>query len=125
MPASVFRLAADAVVLIHVSFVVFVLVGGLLVLRWPRMVWLHIPAAAWGVVVEYAGWICPLTPLEDDLRQRAGLAAYSGDFIAHYVLPVLYPEELTRHTQLVLGSVALTFNVIVYWRVLRRLGTVA
>jgi hypothetical protein len=125
MPASVFRLAADAVVLIHVAFVVFVLVGGFLVLRWPRMVWLHIPAAAWGVAVEYVGWICPLTPLEDDLRRRAGLSTYSGDFIAHYVFPVLYPEELTRHTQFLLGSVALAFNVIVYWRVLRRLRRVA
>jgi hypothetical protein len=120
MSPGTFRLAADAVVLLHAAFVLFVLAGGVLVLRWRWIAWVHLPAAAWGVLVEYAGWICPLTPLEDDLRRRAGEAAYSSDFIGRYVLPLLYPAALTRQTQLLLGSLALVVNVVVYWRVIRR-----
>lgn len=120
MPPGAFRLAADLVVVLHAAFVLFVLAGGVLVLRWRWSAWVHLPAVAWGVLVEYAGWICPLTPLEDELRRRAGAAVYSGDFIGRHVLPLLYPATLTRQTQLLLGSLALVVNVVVYWRVIRR-----
>jgi len=113
-------LLADLVVLLHVAFVLFVVLGGLLVLRWPRVAWLHLPAAAWGVFIEFAGWICPLTPLENALRARAGEAVYAGDFVGRYLLPLLYPAELTRPTQLALGLFALVINVVVYTLALRR-----
>jgi hypothetical protein len=111
---------ADAVLVLHFGFVLFVVFGGLLVLRWPRVVWAHIPAAVWGVAIEFGGWICPLTPLENALRAEAGEATYHGDFIARYLLPVLYPEGLTRTSQIVLGLVALVLNVAIYAGVLRR-----
>ena len=87
---------ADLVVLIHFAFVVFVVAGGLLVWKWPRVAWLHVPCALWGAAVEFGGWVCPLTPLENTLRVRAGEAGYQGDFVARHVMPVLYPEGLTR-----------------------------
>jgi hypothetical protein len=117
---NLFRLLGDAIVVAHVGFVLFVVFGGLLVLRWPRLAWLHIPAAGWAAVVEFADWICPLTPLENMLRERAGLTTYHGDFIERYVLPLLYPEHLTRATQIALGSAVLVLNVIVYWLLVRR-----
>src|SRR5690242_3476750 len=113
---ELFRLLADAVVVFHAGFVLFVALGGLLVIRWPRMAWLHLPAAAWGIAVEFADWVCPLTPVENVLRERAGMAAYHGDFIEQHVMPLLYPSRLTRGTQLLLGGVALTLNAVVYWR---------
>jgi hypothetical protein len=118
MSASFYRLLADGVVLIHLAFVAFVLLGSLLVLRWPRVAWLHVPSAAWGIAVELADWICPLTPIESVLRERSGLAVYHGDFIGHYVLPLLYPARLTRGTQLLLGCLALAVNAVVYWRLI-------
>jgi hypothetical protein len=78
------------------------------------MIWLHVPAVIWGVFIEFAGWICPLTPLENALRRQQGETAYQGDFIAHYILPVLYPEGLTRRDQLFLGGIALTVNLVIY-----------
>ena len=111
-----FRWLADFVLLVHFAFVVFVILGGLLVLRWPKVAWVHLPAAAWGVVIEFAGWICPLTPLENALRIRGGEPGYAGDFIGHYVAAVLYPAGLTRGAQIVLGLLALFINVVVYWR---------
>jgi hypothetical protein len=111
-------MAADLVVLVHAAFVVFVVCGGLLGLRWPKALWVHAPAAAWGVIVEYAGFICPLTPLEISLRQRSGEAGYHGGFVEHYVESLLYPASLTREWQIVFGTVALVVNVGVYWRVL-------
>ena len=113
-------LAADAVVVLHLAFVVFVALGGFLALRWPRTAWVHLPAAVWGAGIELTGWICPLTPLENELRRRAGREPYSGDFIAQYVLPVLYPEGLTRGTQIVMGVVVIAANVAIYAIVLRR-----
>jgi hypothetical protein len=113
------RLLADLVVLLHLGFVAFVVAGGLLVLRWPKVAWAHVPAAAWGVIVEITGWICPLTPLENLLRERAGRDLYRGDFVARYILPTLYPEGLTRETQLLLGAAVVTLNVLVYALVLR------
>jgi hypothetical protein len=107
-------LAADVILVLHLAFVVFVVSGGLLSIRWPRAAWIHVPAALWGVAVEVFGWYCPLTPLETVLRERAGGAAYEGDFIARYVLPVLYPDGLTRTAQIVLGVLALLLNLGVY-----------
>lgn len=109
-----YRLLADLVVLIHAAFVVFAVAGGLLVLRRPWVAWVHLPAAAWAVMIELAGWICPLTPLENLLRERAGLAQYGGGFIDHYVLRALYPAGLTRGVQWVLGSLVLLLNLGVY-----------
>jgi uncharacterized protein DUF2784 len=114
------HILADAIVVLHMGFVLFVVFGGFLVYRWPRMMWLHIPASAWGIAVEWAGWICPLTPLEDLLRERAGMPAYRGDFIEQYLLFVLYPSGLTRGAQFVLGSIALAVNVFIYWRLIAR-----
>jgi hypothetical protein len=105
---------ADLVALLHFLFVLFVLCGGVLALWYPRIIWLHVPAVAWGAWIEFSGGICPLTPLENRLRQARGEAGYEGDFIAHYLLPVLYPDGLTRTHQLVLGALALLFNVAVY-----------
>jgi hypothetical protein len=110
----IYRALADLVLVVHLAFVVFVVLGGLLVLRWPRLAWPHVPAAIWGVLIEYMGWICPLTPLENSLRMRGGEAGYSGGFIQHYIQPLLYPAGLTRTTQIVLGSVALILNLTVY-----------
>ncbi|HUF36258.1 MAG TPA: DUF2784 domain-containing protein [Gemmatimonadales bacterium] len=115
-----YHLLADLVVFLHLLFVGFVVAGGLLVLRWPRAAWLHVPAAVWGALIEFAGWICPLTPLEKWLRGLAGEAGYRGGFIEHYMLPVLYPAGLTREVQLVLGFLVVLLNVLVYWYVLRR-----
>lgn len=111
---------ADFVLVLHVGFVAFVLFGGLLVVRWPWLAWLHVPAALWGVLVEYAGLICPLTPLESTLRQQGGQAGYARGFIEHYLTAALYPADLTREVQILLGTLALAINVAVYWRVVRR-----
>lgn len=114
------RLMADLVVLVHVVFVAFVILGGFLVLRWPRLAWAHIPAAVWGVLIEFAGWICPLTPLEHWLRLRGGDAGYAGGFVEHYLLPQLYPVGLTRTTQWLLGAFALSVNLLAYGLVVYR-----
>jgi hypothetical protein len=111
---------ADLVVLVHFAFVLFVVVGALLVLRWPRLAWVHLPAAIWGVLIEYVGWVCPLTPLEAWLRRAAGEVGYAGGFVDHYILPILYPLGLTRVTQWVLGTVVLVVNAGVYAVVVAR-----
>jgi hypothetical protein len=113
-------LLADATVLLHVAFVIFVVCGGLLVARWPRIAWLHLPAALWGAWVEFAGWICPLTPLENWLRGQGGGIPYASGFIEHYVLPILYPSSLSRPIQWVLGGLVLLVNAVVYAIVLSR-----
>jgi hypothetical protein len=115
-----FQLLADLVLLLHLSFVAFVLLGGLLILRWPRVRWAHLPAVAWGVFIEYTNILCPLTPLEIALRQRAGQPGYGGSFIAHYLTPVLYPGGLTRTAQIILGTFALLLNAAIYLWVLAR-----
>jgi uncharacterized protein DUF2784 len=117
----IYRALADLVLVVHFAFVLFVVLGGLLVLRWPRAAWLHVPAAIWGVLIEYTGWICPLTPLENSLRMRGGEAGYSGGFIEHYIQPLLYPAGLTRSTQVVLGSLALVLNLTAYAIVVARM----
>jgi hypothetical protein len=116
----VYPALADAVLVAHFAFVLFVVFGGVLVRKWPRVAWAHVPAALWGVAIECSGGICPLTPLENSLRARAGEAQYHGDFIARYLLPVIYPEGLTRDVQLLLGTAALVLNVAVYISVFRR-----
>ena len=116
-----FRLLADATVVLHLAFVAFVLGGGLLAARWPRAAWLHLPAAAWGAWVELTGSLCPLTPLENWLRRRAGGGAYASSFVEHYFLPVLYPASLSRELQWALGALVLLVNAAVYgWILLRR-----
>ncbi len=111
---------ADLLVVLHLAFVVFIVLGGLLVLRWPWVAWLHVPSAVWGVVIEFAGWICPLTPLENWLREKAGGHGYPGGFVEHYLLPVLYPSGLTDGAPFVLGSLVLVINLAVYAAVLTR-----
>jgi len=114
------RVLADVVLVLHVLFVAFAVLGGLLAFRRPAVMWAHLPALAWGVTVEFTGWICPLTPLENVLRRAGGEAGYAGGMIEHYLLPLLYPEALTRETQWVLGGGLLAFNVLVYALLLRR-----
>lgn len=114
------RLAADGVLVLHLLFIVFVLGGGLLALRWRRAPWLHLPAAAWGVFIEASGRICPLTPLENRLRAAAGQAGYEGGFIEHYLLAVIYPAGLTRDIQFVLAAVVIVVNLMIYFWVWRR-----
>lgn len=111
----IYNLLADLVLFVHLTFVLFVLFGGLLTLRWPRTGWLHLPAAAWGATVEFTGWICPLTPLEHWLRVQGGQVGNEQDFMARYLLPILYPGDLTRDLQLLLGTVVIVLNAAVYW----------
>ncbi|TLM67122.1 MAG: DUF2784 domain-containing protein [Deltaproteobacteria bacterium] len=115
------RLAADLLVLVHLAFIVFVVCGGLLVLRWRRAALLHLPAVLWGVWIEFSGGICPLTPLEQNLRRQAGDAGYGGSFVEHYLIPVIYPGELTRPLQLFLGLLVIAVNLGVYGWLARRL----
>jgi Protein of Unknown function (DUF2784) len=114
------RLIADVIVVVHLAFVTFVVAGGLLLLRWPRLAWLHLPAAAWGAYAELTATICPLTPLENRFRQRAGLGGYEGGFVEHYVMPVLYPAGLTPQHQVWLGAFVIALNAAVYAAVLVR-----
>ena len=111
---------ADAVLLVHLLFILFAVTGGLLALRWRWMPWLHLPALAWGATVEFTGWICPLTPLENALRQAGGAAGYAESFVGHYLLPLIYPGALTRELQLVLGGLLLLINAAAYALVWRR-----
>jgi hypothetical protein len=115
-----YRVLADALVAIHLGFVLFVVLGGLLVLRFPRAAWLHLPAAIWGAWVEWTDTVCPLTPLQNHLRRLGGEAGYRGGFIEHYLLPVLYPAGLTRNLQYVLGALVVGVNLFAYGRLLVR-----
>jgi hypothetical protein len=114
------RALADLVVVFHCAFVLFVVLGGLLALRWPRLVGLHLPAVLWGAGIEFVQGICPLTPLENHLRARGGQAGYSGGFVEHYLLPVLYPAGLNQDLQLGLGAFVVVLNLVVYGIVWRR-----
>jgi Protein of Unknown function (DUF2784) len=117
-----YRVLADLVVGAHVLFVAFVMAGGLLALRWRWAAAVHLPAAVWGALIEFQGWVCPLTPLEQSLRAAAGQAGYQGGFIEHYLLPALYPAGLTREVQLVLGSLVVAVNLAVYGLLMWRLS---
>ena len=110
----IYAVGAGLVVLVHLSFVLFVAAGALLSLKWRRAMWVHLPAVAWGAYIELSGGICPLTPLENDLRAKAGLTYYGGDFVARYLFPVLYPEGLTREAQMVFGLVVVAANLLLY-----------
>jgi uncharacterized protein DUF2784 len=107
-------MAAGAVAIFHIGFVVFVALGGLLVWRWRRIAWLHLPCTVWGVLVQLKPFVCPLTPLEKHLRALGGLAPYRGGFIAHYIYPVLYPAGMTRGVQIALGLAVMVLNLAVY-----------
>jgi hypothetical protein len=109
-----YRLSADLILIVHLAFILFVMLGGLLVLRRPRLMWLHLPAVVWGALSEFLGVLCPLTPLETALRELGGRSGYEGDFIAHYITAVIYPSELTRGIQIALGFSALLLNMAIY-----------
>jgi len=113
-------IAADGVVVIHLAFILFVILGGLTLFRWPWMIWIHVPTAVWGALVELLGAPCPLTPLENHLRQAGNAGVYSGGFIDHYIMPIVYPPGLTRGTQVVLGMLILAINFAIYFRYLTR-----
>jgi hypothetical protein len=115
-----YRILADGVLVLHLAFIAFVVLGGLLVLRWPRLVWVHLPVAAYGVLIELVGWVCPLTPIENRLRHLGGQAGYSGGFIEHYLLPLIYPSRFTYGVQVALGVAALAVNALIYAWVIRK-----
>jgi hypothetical protein len=119
-----YRAAADIVLAAHLAFVLFVVLGGLLVLRWPKLAWLHLPAVAWAAFVELSGRICPLTPIEVALRIGAGGAGYSGDFLERYIVVAIYPDGLTREIQQILGAAVLLINAAIYLIVINRLRRV-
>jgi hypothetical protein len=116
MKRVTYQIASAAVALLHLLFVLTVVFGGLAVLRWPRLIWIHLPIATWGALVELGSFRCPLTAVENALRARAGLAGYSEGFLEHYIFSIVYPDGLTRTTQIVLGCSVLLINGIVYWR---------
>jgi len=115
-----YRALADAVVVLHLLFILFVLFGGLLVWRWPPCVWLHVPAVLWGALIEFTNGVCPLTPLENWLRSKGAGGGYSTSFIEHYLIPLIYPARLTPRWQFALGALVLIINACVYSFLLRR-----
>ena len=114
-----FQALADRVVVVHLAFIVFVLLGGALAVRWRWMPWVHLPAVLWGALLEFFGWICPLTPLENCLRHADGASRYPGGFIERYVLPIVYPAVLTRALQVALGLLVCLVNAAIYLRLWR------
>ena len=118
----VYRGLADLVVVMHLAFVLFAVLGGFLVLKWKRYAWIHVPTVVWAALIEFAGWVCPLTPLENWLRERGGAIAYRSGFVEHYILPLLYPAVLTRRLQIALGLLVLILNLVIYGWVLRRIA---
>jgi len=118
-----YRSAADLLVLFHLGFIIFVIIGGFLAVKWRWVLFLHLPAAVWGALIEFQGWLCPLTPLEQRLRQAAGEQGYSGGFIEHYLLPVIYPQALTADIQMALGGFVILINLAAYaWVLAHRLN---
>jgi len=111
--------SADLVLIVHALFIVFVIFGGFVVLKWHGMIWAHIPCAIWGTLIEFFGWICPLTYLENYLREYSNINHYEGSFIQHYMLPVIYPPGLTSEIQLLLGILVIVINLVVYFPVWR------
>lgn len=119
--AFLYLVLADAVVIVHLGFIVFVMAGGFIAVCFPKVIWVHLPCVIWGIVVELAGLVCPLTPLENMFRQRAGQAQYGGDFVMRFIEPMIYPEGLTREVQVVLASLVILVNAGVYgWLVVRK-----
>lgn len=117
-----YRLLADLIVVVHLGFAAFVVLGGFLALRWRPIAYVHLPCAVWGALISFAGWICPLTPLEVRLRRAGGEAGYTGGFVEHYVLPLLYPEALTRSAQIAIGAFVILVNLVAYALLVRRKG---
>ena len=115
-----YGLLADLLVLLHFAFILFAIAGGLSCLRWRRAAYVHLPVVGWSALVELAGWVCPLTPWENHLRWQAGETSYDGDFIAQYILPLIYPAGLTRYVQIALGLSVIALNAAVYVYVWRR-----
>ena len=109
-----YRMLADLVVVAHFAFVIFAVAGAFLVLRWRWVAWVHLPVVAWAALIEFAGWVCPLTPLENWLRMRGGAMGYHGGFVEHYIIPILYPGQLTRSVQIALGALVLLINAGIY-----------
>ena len=109
-----FALAADLLIIVHLGFIGFVILGGFMLLKWRWLIFVHLPAVLWGVLLEFQGWICPLTPLEQALRRMSGQQSYTGGFIQHYILPVIYPPALDLDIQLILGVLLILINVIIY-----------
>ena len=116
----IYRLLADATVALHVGFVAFVAAGGLLVLRRPRIAWIHLPCSVYGALIEFFRWTCPLTPLENRLRRLGGQAGYAGGFVERYLLPVIYPEPFPLWLSAALGAAVLLVNGAVYAALLAR-----
>lgn len=109
-----YALLADLTLLLHATFILFVVFGGILVFRRRGIAWLHVPCALWGALIEFRGWICPLTHLENDLRTKAGAGGYSGGYIDHYLMPLVYPQGLTSDVQIMLGVAVLVINAVIY-----------
>jgi hypothetical protein len=116
-----YRIGADLLVVAHLLFIVFAFAGGIAVLRWHWLALVHLPVALWATVVEWMGWLCPLTPLENELRMAAGEAGYSGGFIAHYIVSIVYPSGLTRELQWLLAALVVLVNAAIYAVLLVRL----
>ena len=114
------KFTADLLVIFHLLFILFVVFGGLLVVKWQQTALLHLPCVLWGALVEFSGWICPLTPLENHFRAAAGAGGYSGGFIDHYIMPLIYPPGLDRNLQIVLGIIVLIINLTAYTLILLR-----
>jgi Protein of Unknown function (DUF2784) len=116
----IYRALADFVLLLHMAFVLFAALGGFLAFKWRRVAWFHIPAALWASLIEFVGWECPLTPLENWLRRKGGEAGYQTGFIERYLLPLIYPAPVSRTLHVVLGLLVLCVNLAIYWRLWRR-----
>ena len=116
-----YGILSELILLLHLAFILFVVLGGLLVLKWRWILFIHIPAAVWGVLIEFMGWICPLTPLENQFRHSAGQSGYDGGFIDHYLIPIIYPEGLTGNIQIILGTAVIILNLVFYWLVIKRI----
>jgi hypothetical protein len=120
-----YRFGADLVVVAHLLFIVFAVIGGLAVLRWHWLAFVHLPVVVWATVVELMGWVCPLTPLEIALRVAAGEAGYHGGFVEHYILPIVYPAGLTREIQWLLAALVVLVNAVIYGWLMIRSGPAA
>lgn len=114
----IYSFLADLLVVFHLVFILYVIAGALLIIKWPKTLWLHLPSCFWGMTVEFTGWICPLTPWEIQLRRLAGEEGYTGSFIEHYLIPIIYPSGLTREVQMVLGGTVLIVNLSLYTLIL-------
>jgi len=110
----IYRILADLIVLVHLGFILFVVLGGFFVLRWRKLAWVHIPLAIWGAVVEFANLICPLTPLENHLRELGGGSGYQIDFVEQYIVPIVYTPSLDLKLQIILGSLVIVVNLLIY-----------